>query len=238
MPDVFKFPPVAITAYESSIDDPMRVSVGINGAARGSQTRANRAVYMIKVSGVGDGVGRIETLKQFLKGKLPLVQVDTLPAVWFGKTRDRARRELSSTPRSWTHGDIDLDFTEGGADLVLRDFSKITSVAGNDGFDYVDVTGLPSGITVHAGEAVQGGGDVAYVVGPVVTADGIDRLYLTSAIPDGEITIGEKVTRIFRMTSRPRAIQTTGAFSYDFDMIEAFQSDYTDTFTILSPPWI
>lgn len=239
MPDVYTFPPVGITAYENSIDDPLRVSVSYSGAARGSQVRANRAIYNISVSGVGtdgNGMGYIETLKQLLKGKLPLVQIDTLPAVWWGQTCQRG--EIASDEVVWTSGGDELVWTSGGDDLVWRDSAEITATAGNDGFDYIDITGVPLGVTIYPGEAVQGGGDVAYVLGQKEVTEDPVRLYLTAPIASGEVNIGRKVTRVFRITNEPSAMQTTGAFGYDFTMIEAFETDFPDGFNIRDVPWI
>jgi len=239
MPDVYKFPPVGITAYESTIDDPLNVSVGYSGAARGSQVRANRALYNIAVSGIGadgNGTGYVETLKQLLKGKLPLVQIDTLPAVWWNRTGNRG--EISSNVISWTAGGDELTWTDGDVALEWRDVAKITATAGNDGFDYIDITGIPAGVTIYPGEAVQGGGDVAYVLGQRETTTDPVRVYLTAPIASGEVTIGRKVTRVFRITNEPRSMQTTGAFGYDFAMTEAFATDFPDGFTIRDVPWI
>tara|TARA_R110000851_G_scaffold110994_2_gene233922 strand:- start:989 stop:1696 length:708 start_codon:yes stop_codon:yes gene_type:complete len=233
MPNVYKFPPVGIAAYENTIDNPMSISTGIGGAVRGSQTRVNRTLYLAQVHGPGDGVGYVEALKQLLKGQLPLVQVDTLPAVWWGRTGSRG--VLEENPVSWTAGGTAATWTAGGTAATWYQATPIESTAGVDVFNYIDVTGIPSGVTVHVGEAIQGGGDIAYVLRTVTSAGGTTRLWLTAAIPNGHISIGKNITRVFRITEPPRAMQGTGGFAYDFAMKEAFATDFVGGFTVLDP---
>jgi len=232
MPNVYKFPPVGVTAYESSIDDPMYTSTGISGAPRYSQTRANRAVYFARVSGLGDGTGYVESLKQLLKGKPPLVQVDTLPSVWWNKKRTQF---VGGQQVVWTSGGGTMEWTEGGGEMVWYDNEPYLATAGAGDFPYIDIVGLPSGFEISPGEAVQLNGAVAYVLRPVVTNKAGTRVYLTEALTDGSVSIGQAVTRNFQLIERPRAVQVPGAFSYDFDMREVFASDFSDGLTALNP---
>ncbi len=236
MPTIYRFPPVGISAYESSIDDPMNASRGINGGPRYSQTRANRSIYVAEVSGIGpdgNGAGYVEALKRLLAGRPPLVQVDTLPATWWGRTRDRPALQ-SGDLLSWTTGGAPLTWTTGGEPLTWYTSPLFTATPGKDDFDYIDVTGLPDGTEVFPGDAVQVGGDVSYAMRSE-TIGGVRRIYLTSALPAGNVDIGATVTRNFSLNERPRSMQTQGAFSYTFEMTEVFASDFSDGLTVLDP---
>lgn len=236
MPTVYKFPPVRVSAYENTIDDPQNVSVGIGGAARGSQTRVNRTIYTAMVNGAGtggDATGYVEVLKHLLKGKLPLVQMDTLPAIWWG--RSRGRGALISEDIAWTSGGTDLVWLDGDGDIEWSEKDHIECTSGFDSFDYIDVTGIADGTRVYVGEAVQGGGSIAYVTRPATVGSGSIRVFLTGPIPSGRVSIGAKVTRVFRLLGQPRATQTTGAFSYNYNMIEVLGSDFSEDFTVLDP---
>lgn len=234
MPTVYQFPPVRVVAYENTINDPMSISVGISGAIRGSQTRANRSVYAATVLGNGDGAGYVEALKRLMAGKLPLVQVDTLPAHWWGYRRGDS---LGGREVAWTSGADDLEWTEGASDLLWLDATPLAAVAGNDGFDYIDVEGIESGLTIQIGEAIQIGSADALSLRKVTSDGGTTRIYLSGPLADGFASIGRPVSKVFSLKDRPRTTQTSGTFVYNFDMIEALESDFADEFEVVDP-WI
>lgn len=237
MPDVYRFPPVSIEAYASSIDDPKRTSQGYTGARRFSQVRDNRATYLIRASGIGsdrNGTANVETLKLFLAGKPPLVQIDTLPAMWWGQ-RITSSELLSGVPLEWTSGGVDLDWTSGGLDMNWYDTTPFFATAGNDGFEYVDVENLPLGTVINPGQPVIQGALVSSVVNEVTVTGTVTRIRIVGALSEGTVNIGGKVTRNFYIDSIPSSTQTAGAFGYDFSMTEALASDFTTAFNVLDP---
>lgn len=240
MADVWTMPPLAILAYESSITDPSSGSVSASGAAQLSQTQPNRAVYNITASGIGrDGQssGRVDVLKRLFAAKMPLVQVDTLSSVWWGKSRNQDT--IVQNPVAWTSGGDPMSWTVGGDDVIWYEKTPIRATTGNDGaFDYVTVTGIPDGAQINAGDPVQGGGQVGYVINNAVSTGGALRLYLTAPIPTGDVSIGEKVTRVFRFIDRPVIRQSVGSFTFDAQLVEAFEADYPDGLNIIETPWV
>lgn len=237
MPDVYRFPPVSITAYASSIDDPQSTSEGYKGARRFSQVRASRATYNIKASGIGrdrNGTANIETLKLYLAGKPPLVQIDTLPAMWWGNRCD-SDDLISGRPVEWEGDGTTVEWTSDSEETVWLDGPTFNCVAGNDGFNYVDVDGLPIGAVVRAGQPVVQGALSSSVVNDVTVVSETTRIRIVKPLSDGEVDIGGKVTRIFYLDSIPNAMQSFGAFGYDFSMTEALATDFSTPFNILDP---
>ena len=237
MPDVYRFPPVSIEAYASSIDDPKSTSQGYTGARRFSQVRDNRSTYLISVSGIGsdrNGTANVETLKLFLAGKPPLVQVDTLPAMWWGQ-RLTSDEFISGVPLEWVAGSVNLGWTDGIDPLSWYDNPPFFATAGNDGFEYIDVDGLPLGAVINPGQPVTQGVLISSVVNEVTVTGDVTRIRIVSALSNGNVNIGGKVTRNFYIDSIPGAMQTAGAFGYDFSMTEALASDFTTAFNVLDP---
>lgn len=230
--EVLKWPPLKAAAYENTLSDPVSISRSSSGTPRGSQTEPNRRQVTFVAHGVENGMGYVETLKELLKGKLNLVQMTIEPAIWRMYWRDDPVKRASL---SWTHGGAPLFWTHNGTPLEWYD-PKIPAVAGDDGTPFVNCSGIAAQTTIRVGEVVVGGGVRALVTREArVAPDGTTRLYLTEAIPTGEVTIGALETRVFFIEDLPRSAQEFGGFTYQFNAVEVFANEYQGGFTVRNP---
>lgn len=230
--DVIAWPPLTAAAYENTLTDPVSISRSSSGTPRGSQTQPNRRRVTFLAQGVEEGVGYVEALKEMLRGKLNLVQMTTEPSTWHRYWR---KEPVARSTLTWTHGGIPVFWTHGGAPLDWYSVS-IPAVAGDDGRPFVDCSGIADQTTIRVGEVVVGGGVRAMVTQNATTAtDGTVRLYLTQALPDGDVIIGAPETRTFFIEDLPSSPQDFNAFTYRFDAVEVFASEYEGGFRVINP---
>ena len=82
MPDVFQWPPVFLVGHEHTITRPVQRSEGLAGTPYQSQSEPTRRMVEASVAAIGpqrSGAGYVETLKELMDGKLPLVRFTLLP---------------------------------------------------------------------------------------------------------------------------------------------------------------
>ncbi|MGC1497285.1 MAG: hypothetical protein WA790_15860 [Sulfitobacter sp.] len=240
MPDVYAWPPVFLSASEHTISRPVQRAEGLSGAPYLSQSEPTRALVTAVVSGIGrnrDQGAYVEALKVLLDGKLALVRMTPFKKHWWGGTGDLDGLR-GGTPLSWTDDSNDLSWETGGAGLLWLVGRPITATAGNDGWPYIDCVGFPPNLRIAVpAEPVTGGGEKAIVLRTVTSdADGNARIYVSAPIPSGLVSIGKIESRVFEIPNFPRSIQsTTGNYSYSFDMVERFDTDFVDGFEELNP---
>lgn len=232
--DVYTFPPVKLVAFENTFSMPMGISVGISGSPKGSQAEPNRRMVTAVVPGIVDhGAGYIATLQEFLLEKLPLVEMNLLPMHWLGA--NRRREAFGSVPMEWTEGGQAMGWLNGNDELVWSEGGEVTATAGADAWPYLDCSGLTDGQIIAVGEVVTTGSSRALVTRPVTVSGTTARIYLSEALSSGSVTIGIKETLKLRIKSWPRSLQTLGNYNYEFNMVEVFDSDFSETLTVKNP---
>ncbi len=240
MPEIFAWPPVFLTGHERTQDRPMQRSVGLSGSSTFSQSEPTRKLVSADVAGIGktlDGAAYVEALKILLDGKPPFVRMKLLPRFWFqalgGQSTRRGQVDLE-----WTAGGVDLDWTAAGSVLNWSVGNRIDGVAGADDWPYLDCTGFaPNKVAAYPTEKFTVGGVTATVLRTAhADATGAARVYLMTALSDGEVQIGVEETAAFEILSFPRSKQSvTGTFGYGFELREIFASEYADGFTEVNP---
>ncbi|MEH6522568.1 hypothetical protein [Sulfitobacter sp.] len=242
MPEVFAWPPVFMTGHERTQDRPVQRSEGLSGAVSLSQSEPTRRLVSADIAGIGktrDGAAYVEALKMLLDGKPPFVRMTLLPRFWFQALEGQGFRR-GAVDTNFLAAGADVDLTANGVGLNLTTGSRIDGVAGHDGWPYLDCTGFaPNKVAVLPTERVTVG-DVTATVLRTAHADsgGNARVYLMTALADGEVQIGIEETAVFEILNFPRAKQPlSGNYSYGFELREAFASEYADGFTEVNP-WV
>jgi len=237
--DVYAWPPVYTTAQYLTPSRPGQSSLGLSGTAAHSQAAPTRRMWNATVSATakdGNAHGYIEVLKILMDGKLPLVRVRPLPR-HYRRVRGGAPT-LGKRDLSWTSSGDPLGWTTSGSDLGWTVGSEVSATTGSDDWQYIDCTGLPASRLVAApGEMIEASnGATAHVLRPATSdASGNARIYLTSAIPTGTVLIGVRESIALRIVDFPTSSQTLEAYSYQFEMVEAFSTEYSGGFTELDP---
>ncbi len=241
MPEVFAFPPVFLAGHERTQSRPVQRSEGLSGTPYLSQSEPTRRLVVADVAGIGktrDGAAYVEALKMLLDGKPPFVRLTLLPRFWFlaygGLPQVRGEQSLT-----WTAGGADLNwFTGVDTELLWTVGSAIMGAAGDDGWPYLDCTGLPANqVAAYPTEQVTVGGATATVLRTAKAGPGgYARIYLMTALPSGEVNIGMPETAAFEIMDYPRSKQPLyGNYTYGFELREVFEAEFADGFTEVNP---
>jgi hypothetical protein len=205
-----------------------------------SQSEPTRRLVSADVAGIGktkDGAAYVEALKILLDGKLPLVRMTLLPQFWLRALRGQGFRR-GNVDTNFAAAGVDLNLTAGGVGLNLIARSRIEGVAGNNGWPYLDCTGFaPNKVAAFPTERITVGGVTAIVLRTAYAdSSGNARVYLMTALADGEVQIGIEETVAFEVLDFPRSKQPlSGNYSYGFELREVFVSEFADGFTEVNP---
>jgi len=239
MVNVYAWPPVAHTAAEWTVVDPIGRSRSlISGASYVSAAQRRRRVATLDVSALSldrNGAGYIEVLKRLLDGGVHLVRLHSTPINWH--IDDQTENSTRGRPISWILPPGSFDWTVPSAPIRWWSGSAVTmgeALSGNR----VRITGLlPHKLAARPGEFVTMGGVTAMVVRPARSnAAGEAVLHLLSPLSGSDvIEIGTRETGVFEADEMPRAVQPLGQnWSYTWKFTEVFE-DERGPFTELDP---
>lgn len=241
MTNVYAWPPVGLTGWEITHQDPVSVSRGLfQGAPRTSSYLARRRLATAIVPFVGleqANSGYVEMLKDYLAG-VHLVRVECHSAIWHV-----ARSNLQNALGEWLTGGVGGTWLSGIVPGYWVTHAGYGTAGTVDGFPAITVTGLPaSQIVVRPHELVTlldpGGNQSARAVRVARSdASGNAVIRLNAAMTgEGPVSIGDTESIVFRPLSYPRAVQSVGGGgTYQWDFEEAFEAEHPGGWTEVDP---
>lgn len=243
---VYAWPPVAPSAWEWTVQDPIDVSRSlITGRRYASAAQRRRIVARLSVGGArGDYGGYMEALKRLLLGGAALVRLTERPML-FGRLPGRELR--SAEIMRWTTGDETLGWTTGAEGLLWFTGRTVQAAIASVGvWPAAALSGLPPSthvarvgetLAVHPNGAPSAASQHRMILRPV-TSDAAGRAVAVLDEPltaSGRADIGPTRSAVFEAVSMPRAVRQPGAqYTYDWEFSEVFP-DETNGFEELNP---
>ena len=245
MVNVIAWPPVGVTAFENTIDDPVsRSSSLLTGRRYVSAAKRSRRIARMGVSGIGCNLadaGYVEMLKRQLKGGVHLVRMNPIPSYWH-MAKSSGEKVLGWNELTWTDGTYDVDWSNGAEVKWYDGLGSLTGASGTDGvWDTIAVSGLPANTRAVLPSdtiTVSSGGSLSFAKAmreETSDENGEITIRLDQPLPSGDVRIGVEESVVFEVSEMPRAMQPVGGnFGYIFDMRQVFE-DETDGFVEVNP---
>jgi len=238
MVNVIAFPPVHVTAFEWTLEQPIGRSRSLfDGKRFVSQAQRSRRVGAFDVQGIGADLasaGYVEMLKRFVQGGVHLVRVNIQSAQWYLAGPNRKTSVLT-----WTIPPAPLAWDA----LLWSTGLPLSGIPQMDGtWNAIRVEGFPPNVTAaYPSEriSVTNGTLTEYSTVQTMAKSGpagLALIRITSALTlTGLVSIGDTESVVFELMEMPRSMQPfSGNWSYSFGFREVFASE-TDGFVEVNP---